>query len=146
VFRLKLITYMKTYQPKRKDIKREWHIIDAKGEVLGRMATRIVKLLMGKQKVNYSNNIDMGDYVVVINVSKVKLTGRKSKQKVYRKHSGYPGGFKEVKYSKMALEQPERVIELAVKRMLPDNRLRRDRMTRLRVFAGEKHSYENKFK
>lgn len=137
---------MKTYQPKKKDVKRGWHLIDVKGEVLGRMATRIVKLLIGKQKVNYSNHMDMGDYVIVINASKVKLTGRKTKQKVYRKHSGYPGGFKEIKYSKMATEQPERVIELAVKRMLPDNRLRRDRMTRLRVFAGENHPFKDKLK
>jgi large subunit ribosomal protein L13 len=136
---------MKTYQPKKKDVERNWHLIDAKGEVLGRMATSVVKLLMGKHKVNYSNHMDMGDYVVVVNASKVKLTGRKPKQKVYRKHSGYPGGFKEVKYSKMAQEHPERVIELAVKRMMPDNRLRRDRMTRLRVFSGDEHSHKDKF-
>lgn len=137
---------MKTYQPKKKDIKRNWHMVDAKGKILGRMATEITKLLMGKHKVSYANHMDMGDYVVVINASKVKLTGRKPKQKVYRKHSGYPGGFKEIKFAKMALEQPEKVIELAVKRMLPDNRLRKNRMTRLRVFAGEKHSYKDKLK
>ena len=137
---------MKTYQPKKKDIRRNWHMVDAKGKILGRMATEITKLLMGKHKVSYANHMDMGDYVVVINASKVKLTGRKPKQKVYRKHSGYPGGFKEIKFAKMALEQPEKVIELAVKRMLPDNRLRKNRMTRLRVFAGEKHSYKDKLK
>lgn len=136
---------MKTYQPKKEDIERKWHLIDARGEVLGRMATGIVKLLMGKHKVNYSNHMDMGDYVVVINASKVKLTGRKPKQKVYRKHSGYPGGFKEVKYSKMSQEHPERVVELAVKRMMPDNRLRRDRMTRLRIFSEDEHSHKDKF-
>jgi large subunit ribosomal protein L13 len=137
---------MKTYQPKKKDVKRGWHIIDVKGEVLGRMATKIATILMGKHKVNYSNHMDMGDYVVVINASKVRLTGRKTKQKVYQKHSGYPGGFKEVKYSKMIDEQPEKVIQLAVKRMLPDNRLRRSRMTRLRIFSGEEHKFEDKLR
>jgi large subunit ribosomal protein L13 len=135
---------MKTYQPKKKEISRNWHIIDAKGRILGRMATEIVKLLMGKQKVTYANHIDMGDYVVVINASKVKVSGRKDKQKVYQKHSGYPGGFKEIKYAKMISEKPARVIELAVKRMLPDNRLRKPRMIRLRVFAGGEHTYKNK--
>ena len=137
---------MKTYQPKKKDVKRNWHLVDADGEILGRMATAIVKLLMGKHKVNYANHMDMGDYVVVINASKVKLSGRKEKQKVYQKHSGYPGGFKEIKYSKMSLERPTRVVELAVKRMLPDNRLRRDRMTRLRIFKDEKHPFNKKLK
>jgi large subunit ribosomal protein L13 len=136
---------MKTYQPKKKEVKRNWHLVDVKGEILGRISTEIVKLLMGKHKVNYSNHMDMGDYVVVTNASKVKLTGRKPKQKVYKKHSGYPGGFKEVKFEKLIKEQPEKVIQLAVKRMLPDNRLRRDRMTRLRVFSGEDHKHKDKF-
>jgi large subunit ribosomal protein L13 len=135
---------MKTYQPKHKDIERNWHLVDAKGAILGRMATKIVGLLMGKHKPTYSNHMDMGDYVVVVNAGKVEVTGRKRKQKVYQKHSGYPGGFKEISFEKMITEQPARVIELAVKRMLPDNRLRQERMRRLKVFAGEKHPYEKK--
>jgi large subunit ribosomal protein L13 len=136
---------MKTYQPKHKDIKREWHLIDARGKVLGRMATEVAKLLMGKHKVNYSTHMDMGDYVVVINASLVELTGRKKKQKVYRKHSGYPGGFKEISFEKMINEHPERVIEIAVSGMLPGNRLKQKRMRRLSVFAGEEHPFKEKF-
>jgi large subunit ribosomal protein L13 len=135
---------MKTYQPKQKDIKRNWHLIDAKGAILGRTATKIAGLLMGKHKPTYSNHMDMGDYVVVINAEKIEVTGRKRKQKVYQKHSGYPGGFKEISFEKMVTEHPARVIELAVQRMLPDNRLRQERMRRLKVFAGEKHPYTKK--
>jgi large subunit ribosomal protein L13 len=137
---------MKTYQPKQKDIKRDWHLMDAKGKVLGRMATEVATYLMGKQKPSYANHMDMGDYVVVVNAGSVELTGRKKKQKVYRSHSGYPGGFKEVKFEKMIFEQPEKVIEHAVSGMLPDNRLKKKRMGRLKVFAGEKHPYTDKFK
>ncbi len=137
---------MKTYQPKHKDIKRNWHMIDVKDEVLGRMSTGIVKLLMGKHKPTYSDHMDMGDYVVVINAQKVRVTGSKRKQKVYQKHSGYPGGFKEISFEKMITEHPERVIELAVSRMLPNNRLRDKRMRRLKVFAEADHTFKNKFK
>jgi len=96
---------MKTYQPKAKDIARKWHFIDAEGKILGRMATRIASLLIGKHKPEYSKHMDMGDYVVVINAKKIVLTGKKPKQKVYQRHSGYPGGFKEVKFAKMIEEQ-----------------------------------------
>lgn len=136
---------MKTYQPKHKDIKRNWHIIDAEDEILGRMSTGVAILLMGKHKPTYSDHMDMGDYVVVVNAQKVRVTGKKRKQKVYQKHSGYPGGFKEVSFEKMITEHPERVIELAVSRMLPGNRLRQKRMRRLKVFAGGSHSYKSKF-
>ena len=137
---------MKTYQPKHQDIKREWHLIDARNQVLGRMATEIAKLLMGKHKPTYSSHMDMGDNVVVINAREVKLTGKKPKQKVYRRHSGYPGGFKEVSFAKMIAEQPEKVIEHAVSGMLPDNKLKKKRLRRLKVFADDKHRYEDKFK
>ncbi|KKR39405.1 50S ribosomal protein L13 [Candidatus Woesebacteria bacterium RIFOXYA1_FULL_40_18] len=137
---------MRTFQPKGKEIKREWHEIDAKGEVLGRLATKVATYLMGKNKPTYSANIDSGDFVVVLNAEKVRLTGRKSAQKVYRSHSGYPGGFKEVSYEKMLKEHPERVIEFAVYGMLPGNRLRKDRMARLKVVVGDKNPHESKFK
>ena len=137
---------MKTYQPKQSEVSRNWHLIDAKDEVLGRLSTKVVTLLMGKQKANYSNHMDSGDYVVVINSEKVLVTGNKSQQKVYRSHSGYPGGFKEVSFEKMSKEHPSRVIEFAVYGMLPDNRLKADRMARLFVYKGGKHKYESKFK
>ena len=137
---------MKTYQPKQKDIKRNWHLIDAKGEVLGRTASKIAQLLMGKHRPDYSDHMDMGDYVVVTNAKEVRLTGRKMDQKVYYKHSGYPGGLKEVKVKKLLKEQPEKVIEKAVYGMLPTNRIRRKRMRRLIIFAGKEHKYKDKFK
>jgi large subunit ribosomal protein L13 len=127
----------KTYQPTQKDIKRAKHAINADGKVLGRLATEIATLLMGKHKPTYSAHIDSGDYVTVTNAEKVVLTGKKNQQKVYYRHSGYPGGFKEIKVSQMRAEQPHKIIELAVKRMLPNNRLRDDRMKRLTVMAGE---------
>ncbi len=137
---------MKTYQPKEKEVRREWHLIDVGGKVLGRSSTQIATLLMGKHKPTYSGHMDMGDYVVVINAKDVQLTGRKKSQKVYYSHSGYPGGFKEVKFAQMIEEQPEKVIKLAVKRMLPKNRLQSKRMRRFKVFAGANHSYKEKFK
>lgn len=136
---------MKTYQPKASDVKRTWHLIDVKGEVLGRIATRIATYLSGKHKPGYSAHMDSGDYVVVVNAKDVKVTGNKENQKVYYSHSGYPGGFKETKFSKLRKERPARIIELAVKRMLAGNRLRDNRMARLKVFANESHPYESKF-
>ncbi len=124
---------MKTYQPTQKDIKRERHSVDASGVVLGRLATKIATLLMGKQKPTYSAHMDSGDYVTVTNADKIVLTGKKESQKVYYRHSGYPGGFKKISYEKMKKEHPARVIELAVRRMLPTNRLRDRRMRRLIV-------------
>ena len=137
---------MKTYQLKSKEVKRNWHLIDAKDAVLGRLATRAAALLMGKLKVDYSPHIESGDYVVVVNAEKVKVTGRKAQQKLYRSHSGYPGGFKEVTYAKMSKEHPERIIEHAVSGMLPDNRLKKARMAMLKIIVGEKNPYADKFK
>ena len=135
----------KTYQLKAKEIKRDWHLIDARGQILGRMATEVAKFLIGKHKTNYTPHMDMGDFVVVINAKDVKLTGRKRKQKLYRRHSGYPGGFKEVKFEKLIVEQPGKIIQHAVFGMLPKNRLQKKRMGRLKVFVSSKHSYEDKF-
>jgi large subunit ribosomal protein L13 len=137
---------IKTYQPKGNDVKRAWHLIDAKDKVLGRLASEVAILLMGKQKATYSTHMDSGDNVVVINAEKVVTTGTKAKQKVYRSHSGYPGGFKEVSFEKMSKEHPNRVLEFAISGMLPDNRLKSDRMARLHVVKGTKHKYENNFK
>ncbi|OGM10578.1 50S ribosomal protein L13 [Candidatus Woesebacteria bacterium RBG_16_36_11] len=137
---------MKTYQPKAKEIKREWHLFDAEGEILGRLATKIAILLTGKNKAVYSTHMDMGDFVVVINAEKVELTGKKKLQKTYKSHSGYPGGFKEVTFLKMLKENPRRIIEKAVFGMLPDNRLKKQRLLRLKVYKGDIHPYKDKFK
>lgn len=137
---------MKTFQPKGKTIERTWHLVDAKGEILGRTATQIAIFLMGKHKTTYSAQTDSGDFVVVLNAQKVKLTGNKPEQKVYRGHSGYPKGFKEVSFAKMSKEHPERIIEHAVDGMIPDNRLKAQRMARLKVLSGDKNPFEDKFK
>lgn len=137
---------MKTYQPKQKEINRDWHLIDAKDQILGRLSTKVATLLMGKQKATYSSHMDSGDFVVVINAEKIKTTGTKALSKVYRSHSGYPGGFKEVTFAKMTKEHPNRIVEFAINGMLPDNRLKADRMARLFIFKGEKHKYESRFK
>ena len=134
---------LKTYQPKQKEVKREKHLVDAKDQILGRLSTNVATLLMGKHKPTYSQHMDSGDFVVVINAEKIKLTGNKKEQKVYRSHSGYPGGFKEVSFEKMSKEHPARIIEFAVSGMLPDNRLKSDRIARLHVTKGEKHKYGN---
>lgn len=136
----------KTYQPKAKEVKRNWHIIDAKDQVLGRVATRIATLLMGKHKAAYSAHMDSGDYVVVINAKDIKVTGNKASQKTYKSHSGYPGGFKQIAYKKMISEKPTRIIEYAVWGMLPENRLRDQRMARLKIFAESEHKYNDKVK
>ncbi|MBI3290268.1 50S ribosomal protein L13 [Candidatus Microgenomates bacterium] len=133
-----------TYQPKGKEIKREWHLVSAKGKILGRLATDVARLLMGKQKRTYSPHLDSGDYVVVTDSSEVKLTGRKEEQKVYTRYTGYPGGLRSTSIRKMREKKPERIIEHAVRGMLPKNRLQADRMARLKVFAGSDHPYNNK--
>jgi len=137
---------MKTFQPTPKDIKREWHIVDAKDAILGRLSTQIAELLMGKGKATFSRHMDVGDNVVVINAEKVMVSGRKAQQKVYRTHSGYPSGFHEKKYSTVMEQHPERIIEHAVEGMLPDNRLQKQRMLRLHVVAGSTNPFEKEFK
>ena len=132
---------MKTYSPRVSDIKREWHIIDASGETLGRLATQVARLLMGKHKPIYAPHIDTGDYVIVINAAKVKVTGRKTEQKIYYRHSGYPGGLKHPAYKDVFKSHPTRVIELAVKGMLPHNRLGRAMYRKLRVYPEDKHPH-----
>ncbi len=133
---------MKTYSMKASDIKREWHVIDASGEVLGRMATRVAGLLMGKHKPLFCRNLDVGDFAVVINAEKVRVTGNKAKQKFYHRHSGYPGGLKSISLEKMMQTHPTRVTEHAVKGMLPKNRLNARMMKRLKVYAGDSHPHE----
>ena len=136
---------MKTYQPKQKEVKRAWHLVDAKGEILGRLSSKVAQLLMGKGKASFSTHMDVGDNVVVLNAEKIEVTGKKSSQKVYRSHSGYPGGYKEVSFEKMSQKFPERIITHAVSGMLPDNRLKSARLKRLIVVAGDENPYEKKF-
>lgn len=136
---------MKTYSPKASQITRKWHLIDLNHQVLGRAATEIASLLQGKHKTYYSPHLDCGDYVVVTNAQKIKLTGNKLTQKKYFRHSGYPGGAKEIPVEKLIHQNPRQIIELAVKGMLPKNKLRQPRILRLKVFADNRHSYQDKF-
>lgn len=127
---------MKTYSVKSVDIKRETHVIDVKDKILGRVATEIATLLMGKHKAIFSRNADVGDCVTVINADKVQVTGKKPQQKVYYWHSNYPGGFKSITYDRLMQEHPERIISFAVGGMLPHNHLHDKMMRRLKVYAG----------
>lgn len=136
---------MKTFQPKESEVKRQWHLVDANDQILGRLSTQIASLLMGKGKATYSRHMDSGDYVVVINAEKIMVTGRKASQKVYRTHSGYPSGFKEKSYDMVMQAHPERIVEHAVSGMLPDNRLKADRMLRLKIVIGDKNPFAEKF-
>lgn len=137
---------IKTYSTKASDIKREWHVINAADKILGKVATEVAVLLMGKQKAIFNRNLDVGDYVVVLNAEKIRVTGNKARQKLYYRHSGYPGGFKTTSLETMLHTHPTRVIEFAVKGMLPHNRLSAPMMTRLRVFVGETHPYGGQVK
>ncbi len=132
---------MKTYSTKMSEIKREWHVFDATDQVLGRLATQVARLLMGKHKPIFSRNLDAGDFVVIINAEKVRVTGDKAKQKVYYRHSGYPGGLKSITLDKLMQTNPTRVIEHAVKGMLPHTRLGASMMKKLKVYVGDTHPH-----
>jgi len=137
---------MKTYSTKVSDIERQWHVIDASGKVLGRLATQVAGLLMGKHKPIFSPNLDTGDFVVVINADKILVTGNKARQKLYYRHSGYPGGLKSISLEKMMQTKPTRVIEYAVKGMLPHTRLGATMMKKLRVYVGDTHPHQTQTK
>jgi len=132
---------LKTYSAKPADIKRQWHVVDASGQTLGKLATQVARLLMGKHKPIFSPNLDTGDFVIVINAEKVRVTGNKLKQKLYYRHSGYPGGLKTITLEKMMQTNPIRVIEHAVKGMLPHTRLGARMRKKLRVYVGESHPH-----
>lgn len=135
---------MRTRATKESEIKRFWHLFDAKGKILGRLSTEIARLLIGKDKSYFVNYLDCGDYVVVINASQVQVTGRKATQKLYRRHSGYPGGFREIPYEKQMEADPRKIVRHAVAGMLPKNKLKTKRLLRLKIFVDEKHSHQNK--
>jgi large subunit ribosomal protein L13 len=130
---------------KAAQIKREWHLIDLDGKILGRVSTEIANLLMGKSKPYFVRNLDCGDFVVVINSKKIKVTGNKEKNKTYYRHSGYPGGFKSEALGDLRNRKPNDIIIHAVKGMLPQNRLRDQMLKRLKVFEGEEYLYGDKF-
>lgn len=132
---------MKTVMVKPEEVKRDWHVVDAAGQTVGRLATEIARVLSGKHKPNYSTHVDVGDFVVVVNADKVNFTGKKWNDKVYRRHTGYPGGLKERTAQEVLADQPEKILELAVRGMLSKNRLRDPRMTRLKVYAQAEHPH-----
>lgn len=132
---------MKTYVPKQGDVTRQWYIVDATGQNLGRLASDIARVLRGKHKPIYTPNADVGDFVVVINAEKVAFTGNKLANKIYYRHSGYPGGLTEMTLEKMLAQHPERVIEKAVRGMLPHNRLGDDMYRKLKVYPGSDHPH-----
>lgn len=133
---------MKTYRVRPEDVVRNWWIVDAEGKTLGRLASQIAKILRGKHKPYYQPDVDCGDFVVVLNAGKVKVTGKKLEQKVYAFHTNYPGGIKERTLKWMLENKPEEVIRLAVKRMLPKNRLGHRMLKRLKVYSGSEHPHQ----
>ncbi|HJL65572.1 MAG: 50S ribosomal protein L13 [Arenicellales bacterium] len=133
---------MKTYSAKNETVRRDWYVVDAEDKVLGRLATEIARRLRGKHKPEYTPHVDTGDYIVVINAGKVKLTGRKHEDKIYYHHTGHPGGIKETSVRRLLDEHPTRVVEKAVKGMMPKNPLGRAMFSKLRVFAGSEHDHQ----
>ena len=132
---------MRTYAPNEADIERAWHVVDADGLVLGRMATEVATILRGKHKPTFAPNADVGDHVIIINADKVVLTGNKASKKKYYDHSGYPGGLRTTSYTEMIEGKPERVVERAIRGMLPKNSLGRDQFRKLKVYAGGEHPH-----
>lgn len=133
---------MSTYFPKAGEIVRKWYVVDADGQTLGRLASQVARILMGKENPKYTPFIDTGDHVVVINASKLKTTGMKSEQKVYHHYTGYPGGLRSEAYRKRLVRKPEKIFEDAVQRMLPKNKLGRTMLSKMKVYRGDKHPHE----
>lgn len=132
----------KTYIPKAEDVARDWYIIDADGQNLGRLASKIATVILGKHKPNYTPGVNTGDYVIVINAERISVTGSKLDDKYYYRHSGYPGGFKQISLRDQLAKHPRRVVESAVRGMLPHNRFGRKLFKNLKVYAGQNHPHE----
>ena len=132
----------KTFVTKNIDVQREWYVVDAAGQTLGRLATRVATMLRGKHKPIFSPSVDTGDYIVIVNADKIHVTGRKMDQKIYYRHSRYPGGLREITLRNLLHKHPTRVIEYAVRGMLPKNRLGRQMIKKLKVYAGPNHPHE----
>lgn len=133
---------MKTYMPKTSEIEKKWYVVDAEGKTLGRLASTIATILRGKHKPYFTPHLDVGDFVVVINAEKVRVTGKKAEQKVYFRYSGYPGGARYIGFEEMRRSHPDRIIKLAVWGMLPHNRLGRRQLKKLKVYAGPEHPHQ----
>lgn len=133
---------MKTYSPKKQDIDRKWYIVDAKGQTLGKLATKIAVKLRGKDKTLFAPHIDCGDYVIVINAKEIAVTGKKMDDKMYASHSGFPGGFRQKPLKKMLDEKPGEALRLAVRGMIPGNKIREEVMSKLKIFEGQEHNHE----
>lgn len=133
---------MKTYVPKKTEIKKKWYLVDAEGKILGRLASKIAQVLSGKNKPIYTPFLDTGDFVVVINAKKVKVTGNKEKKKIYYHYSGYPGGMKEIVYEKLMEKKPTIIIQKAVRGMLPKSKLGRKMLKKLKIYAGTEHRHQ----
>ncbi len=132
---------MKTYSAKPEDIRRDWYVVNASGKTLGRLATEIARRLRGKHKAEYTPHMDTGDYIVVINAKDVRVSGNKQKDKIYHHHTGYPGGIESINFEKLMQKKPERVIEKAVKGMLPKGPLGREMFRKLKVYADDQHQH-----
>lgn len=132
---------MKTFSAKAHEVKRDWYIVDASNKTLGRLAAKIAHRLRGKHKAEYTPHVDTGDYIVVTNVEAIKVTGRKFKNKIYYSHTGFPGGIKEISFDKLQAQHPERVLERAVKGMLPKNSLGREMYRKLKIYVGSEHPH-----
>ncbi len=137
-----MTTTSRTFSPRPRDIERRWYVVDADGAVLGRLASEVAKVLRGKHKPIFAPHVDTGDHVIVVNARGVRLTGGKENEKVYYRHSGYPGGLREIGYARLLAERPVLAVEKAVKGMLPKNRLGREMITKLKVYAGADHPHE----
>ena len=132
---------MKSYMARPLEVERKWYVVDAEGKHLGRLATEIVRVLRGKNKPQYTPHVDVGDFVVVVNADRVAVTGRKAEQRVYRRHSGYPGGMKETSYEQMLGRKPTEVLRKAVYGMMPKTRLARKQFKKLKIYAGPEHPH-----
>jgi large subunit ribosomal protein L13 len=132
---------MKSYMARPLEVERKWYVVDAEGKHLGRLATEIVRVLRGKNKPQYTPHVDVGDFVVVVNAERVAVTGRKAEQRIYRRHSGYPGGMKETSYEQMLARKPTEILRKAVYGMMPKTRLARKQFKKLKIYAGPEHPH-----
>ena len=133
---------MKSYMARPQEVERKWYVIDAEGQTLGRLASEIARLLRGKTKPQYTPHVDTGDFVIVLNADRVSVTGRKAEQKLYRRHTGYPGGLKEATYEQMMERKPAEILRKAVYGMMPKTRLARQQFRKLKIYAGPEHPHE----
>jgi large subunit ribosomal protein L13 len=136
------VASQRTFSPRQQDIKRTWYLVDADGQTLGRLAAQIARILRGKHKPIFAPHVDTGDHVIVVNAAKIQLTGKKREQKMAYRHSGYPGGLKATPYGVLLAQRPSRVVERAVKGMLPHNRLGAQQLRKLKIYAGADHPHQ----